>query len=313
MNIVGKPTMLKTNTLFIPLLWRTCVAFFVMMLPFTGLLTLAIDMLPRVNTATFIKLKPTFAYLSFAIVILISEFWLGINVIRMVAKRGLNLSRSAWRNYLIELSVLYIAFAVLNVLVAFTTPVDTWVNYKLFSAFLFLIGIYVVTNRISKLAALDHESLLDNQNDRTYLPPKKIDGWGWRVWAYSKKIDVLFLRVWTYLILPLPILLFFYSSLTQKINLNFGDLFMLVIYGGLAFGLHKKSKFAWYANWFFIIALASIPQKFIVKEYGAIGGMLGGLWGVWLLMSWYRLKQFFITRTFTVIRENMPNDPGKLG
>lgn len=313
MNIVGKPTMLKTNTLFIPLLWRTCVAFFVVILALmvlhSGLLTLGIDML-RVNTATFVKLKPTFAYLSFAIVILISEFWLGINVIRMVAERGLNLSRSAWRNYLIELSDLYIAFAVLNVLVAFTASVDTWVNYKLFSGFPFLIGIYVVTNRISKLAALDHGSLLDNQNDHTYLPPKKIVGWGWRVWTYSKKIDVLFLRVWTYLILPLPILIFFYSFLTQN---NFGGLFMLVIFGGLAFGLHKKSKFAWYANWFFIIALASIPQKFIVKEYGAIGGMLGFLWGVWLLMTWYRLKQFFITRTFTVIRENMPNEPGRLG
>ena len=124
---------------------------------------------------------------------------------------------------------------------------------------------------------------MDNQNDHTYLPPKKI--------------DVLFLRVWTYLILPLPILIFFYSSLTQKINLNFEALFALAMYGGLAFGLHKKSKFAWYANWFLILALGIIPMGFVAKEYGAIGGVLGGLWAVWLCMTWYRLKQFFITRT----------------
>jgi hypothetical protein len=66
------------------------------------------------------------------------------------------------------------------------------------------------------------------------------------------------------------------------------------MYGGIAFGLHYRKKWAWYANWLLILALAVIPTGFASKTYGAIGGILGGIWAAWLLMTWYRLKYLFI-------------------
>lgn len=106
--------------------------------------------------------------------------------------------------------------------------------------------------------------------------------------------DMVFLRAWTYVILPLPVLYVLYLFLTsQKVSLNGEAIFALLIYGGIAFGLHKRKKWAWYANCFLIFALAAIPTGFAAKEYGAIGGILGGLWSAWLFTTWYRLKELF--------------------
>ena len=82
------------------------------------------------------------------------EFGLNVNVVRLFAGQRLGLQSSAWRQYLIELSVLLAALAMLNVLVAFTVSIEAWINYRLFGQLaLLLVGIYVLTSRTSKLVA----------------------------------------------------------------------------------------------------------------------------------------------------------------
>jgi intracellular septation protein A len=151
---------LKTTSLFIALLWRTVAVYLVLavtlIICLAGLFALGIDVPPRevANSVAFIKLKPTFAYLAFILVVLVLEFGLNVNVVRLFAGQRLGLQSSAWRQYLIELSVLLAALAMLNVLVAFTVSIEAWINYRLFGQLtLLLVGIYVLTSRTSKLAA----------------------------------------------------------------------------------------------------------------------------------------------------------------
>jgi intracellular septation protein A len=148
------------NTLFIALLWRTVAAYLVLALTLivslAGLSASGIDVPSREMTASavFIKLKPTFAYLAFVLVVLALEFGLKVNVVRLFAGRRLNLQPSAWHQYLLELSALLVALAVLNLLVAFTASVETWINYRLFGQLaLLLIGTFVISGRMSRLAA----------------------------------------------------------------------------------------------------------------------------------------------------------------
>ena len=151
---------MRTNVLFVALLWRTVAVYLVLALALliclAGLFALGVDVPPRklAGSVAFIKLKPTLAYIAFALVLLASEFGLRVNVVRLIAGKRLGLAPSTWRQYLIELSFLLLALAVLNVFVAFTTSVEVWINYKLFGALaLLLVGIYVLAHRTSKLAA----------------------------------------------------------------------------------------------------------------------------------------------------------------
>ena len=149
---------MRTNALFIALLWRTVAAYLVLALALliclVGLFALGVNVPPRELAAsvTFIKLKPTFAYMAFASVLLASEFGFEANIVRLIAGKRLGISLPIWRRYLIELSLLLFALAILNVFVAFTASVEIWINYKLFGALtLLLAGIYVLANRTSKL------------------------------------------------------------------------------------------------------------------------------------------------------------------
>lgn len=152
---------MKTNALFIALLWRTVVAYLLLALAVSiglaALFAIGIE-LPSRNVSVsvpYIKFKPTLAYLGFALLLLTSEFGLHVNVVRVVAGKRLGLPPSAWRQYLIELSGLFVALAILNVLVALAASVEAWINYKLFGALtLLLVGIYVLAMRTSKLAAV---------------------------------------------------------------------------------------------------------------------------------------------------------------
>jgi intracellular septation protein A len=141
---------MKSSALFFNLLWRTvvvCVAMG-MAIRVAGLLlhVIGIDIPPPdvANTASFIILKPTLLYAAFAITLLFSEFGLRCNLVRMIAGGKLNISLESWHQYVVGLSVLLLTLSALNLLVSATTSTETWLTYKLFSALLFLAGIYVL-------------------------------------------------------------------------------------------------------------------------------------------------------------------------
>ena len=142
---------MKTSVLFLSLLWRTFVAYLLVALVLAiGFKGLNIDL----SSHTLIKLKPTFAYIIYAFILITIQLGAGVNIIQLIAGKKLSLSRSAWRRYAFELSFLFIALAITNAIVAFTAPVESWITYKLFGAIALLVaGIYLIANRISKNAA----------------------------------------------------------------------------------------------------------------------------------------------------------------
>lgn len=150
---------MSPHSLFLALLWRTTVAYIVLALLFVlcgaTLYALGIDVPPReiAATAGFIKLKPTLAYVAFASLLLFAEFFLRINLVRLIAGAKLNIATPAWHQYLVGLSVVLMTLAGLNLVVAATASVEIWITYKLFGALtLLLAGIYFLAIRMSKNA-----------------------------------------------------------------------------------------------------------------------------------------------------------------
>lgn len=150
---------MNQHSLFLALLWRTAAAYVVLALILllcgATLYALGIDFPPSeiAATAGFIKLKPTLAYIAFASVLFFAEFFLRINLVRLIAGAKLNISTPAWHQYLVGLSVVLMILAGLNLVVAATASVEIWINYKLFGALtLLLAGIYFLAIRMSKNA-----------------------------------------------------------------------------------------------------------------------------------------------------------------
>ena len=100
---------------------------------------------------TFIKLKPTVLYLAFAGVLLFGRLLSGKNLIKVVMGKQIQLPEPVWGT----MNWLWIAFfalmAALNVLIAYTLPTETWVQFKVFGAtaltIVFVIGLAVWMGR----------------------------------------------------------------------------------------------------------------------------------------------------------------------
>lgn len=145
---------MRALRLFVSLLWRTLAALFLfgfaVQVVSVALFQVGIEIPPRdlESPVTYIKLKPTLAYLGFASAVLFSEFVFPANIIQALGGKGLALSPSGWRRYSLELAVLFSLLAAINVIVAEAASITTWVNYKLFGALLILLaGIYVLSIR----------------------------------------------------------------------------------------------------------------------------------------------------------------------
>jgi intracellular septation protein len=98
---------------------------------------------------TFIKWKPTVLYWIFAAVLLVSATFFKRNLIRKMIEQQVQLPEPLWG----RLNLAWVAFFTLmgaaNLFIAFSFPIDVWVNFKLFGGmglmllFIFAQGIWL--------------------------------------------------------------------------------------------------------------------------------------------------------------------------
>ena len=147
------------NRLYIALLWRTLAALFIggfaVVVVSVALFQVGIDVPSKEleSSVSYIKLKPTIAYLVFAFVVLISEFAFPASIIRALGGGRLSLSPFAWRKYSVELTFLLMLLSAVNAVVAKAFSTEEWIQYKTFGALAILLaGIYLLAFRATRHA-----------------------------------------------------------------------------------------------------------------------------------------------------------------
>lgn len=99
----------------------------------------------------FIKWKPTILYWLFA-AILIGGWFSGKNFIKNLLGKQISLDESVWTRVMWLWIVFFVLTGIINLVVAYTCPTDTWVNFKLFGlmgltiAFTIGLGFYIAKN-----------------------------------------------------------------------------------------------------------------------------------------------------------------------
>ena len=95
----------------------------------------------------FIKLKPTVLYWCFALVLLASPLLLKKNLIKAMMGKQLSLPENVWSRLNLAWGLFFSLMGALNLYIAFSFPLDFWVNFKLFG-FLGLMIVFVVLQSI---------------------------------------------------------------------------------------------------------------------------------------------------------------------
>jgi len=80
----------------------------------------------------FIKWKPTLLYGCMAAALLITRYVLGKNPMKALMGSQITLPEEAWVKLMWSWAAFFVFMAVVNLLVAFNFPTETWVNFKLF-------------------------------------------------------------------------------------------------------------------------------------------------------------------------------------
>ncbi len=84
------------------------------------------------HSETFIKWKPTGLYWAMGLSVLISQFVLGRNLLKLMLGEQLQLPEAVWTRLSLAWVAFFAAMGVLNLWVAFNFSTDAWVNFKLF-------------------------------------------------------------------------------------------------------------------------------------------------------------------------------------
>ena len=95
----------------------------------------------------FIKLNPTVLYWCFALVLLASPLLLKKNLIKAMMGKQLSLPENVWSRLNLAWGLFFSLMGALNLYIAFSFPLDFWVNFKLFG-FLGLMIVFVVLQSI---------------------------------------------------------------------------------------------------------------------------------------------------------------------
>lgn len=95
----------------------------------------------------FIKLKPTVLYWCFALVLLGSPLLLKKNLMKAMMGKQLSLPDNVWSRLNLAWGLFFSLMGALNLYIAFSFPLDFWVNFKLFG-FLGLMIVFVVLQSI---------------------------------------------------------------------------------------------------------------------------------------------------------------------
>ena len=83
---------------------------------------------------TFIKWKPTVLYWLIATVLLVSNFIFRKNLIQAMLEKQMILPPVIWNKLNLSWVGFFVSMGCINLYVAFSFPVDTWVTFKLFGA-----------------------------------------------------------------------------------------------------------------------------------------------------------------------------------
>ena len=95
----------------------------------------------------FIKLKPTVLYWCFAVVLLGSALVLKKNLMKSMMGQQLTLPDLVWSRLNLAWGSFFAAMGALNLYIAFSFPLNFWVNFKLFG-FLGLMIVFVILQSI---------------------------------------------------------------------------------------------------------------------------------------------------------------------
>ena len=84
------------------------------------------------HNEAFIKWKVSVLYWSYALALLIAEWWFGKNLIRVLLSRQLTLPDRIWRHLNRSWAIFFGLAGFLNLYVAYHFSTSDWVNFKLF-------------------------------------------------------------------------------------------------------------------------------------------------------------------------------------
>jgi intracellular septation protein len=100
---------------------------------------------------TFIKWKPTVLYWAFALALVISDLFVGKNLMRAMMGRQITLPDAVWKRVNLSWIAFFTMMGIANLYVAFNYSTDTWVNFKLFGGmgllFVFAVAQAVMLSR----------------------------------------------------------------------------------------------------------------------------------------------------------------------
>jgi intracellular septation protein len=115
---------------------------------------------------TFIKWKPTILYWLIASVLLISHLVFRKNLIQAVLEKQMVLPDTVWSKLNLSWMVFFILMGFVNLYVAFSFSVDTWVTFKLFGATgLMLVFIILQVMMLGKYLKGTPQTLSVNDSD----------------------------------------------------------------------------------------------------------------------------------------------------
>ncbi len=111
---------------------------------FFGLIAVFGSLTIFLHDDTFIKWKVTIINLFFALALLISHYVFKKNLIKQFLGESLTLPEPVWSKLNFAWAMFFAICGVLNIYVAFSFPLETWVNFKVFGltglTFVFAIG-----------------------------------------------------------------------------------------------------------------------------------------------------------------------------
>jgi len=100
---------------------------------------------------TFIKWKPSILYWLFAAALLAGHFVWKKNLLRSLLGQQLEVPPPVWQKLLWAWVAFFAAIGAVNLIVAYTVPIETWVSFKLFGLFgltlLFTLGVGIYLAR----------------------------------------------------------------------------------------------------------------------------------------------------------------------
>ncbi|MGZ0019598.1 septation protein A [Nitrosomonas sp. wSCUT-2] len=112
---------------------------------------------------TFIKWKPTVFYWLIGSVLLISNLLFGKNLIKTALEKQMILPTTVWNILNLSWIVFFAIMGCINLFVAFSFPLDTWVSFKLFGA-TGLMLVFIVAQIIFLGKYLKDTTLLATEN-----------------------------------------------------------------------------------------------------------------------------------------------------